>query len=275
MADWLRLGSRSRTPNSSRPPSAASESAPPRESRESRESYSNPSRRSTTRVSSYLSLTPEPLSASSDASLLVRDQDKVWYNPSLTQMVEALQVTLMTRGTMEPIPVEYNTYILHLIEGFANSEEKIRAADAAQKEARESLEQNLEQFRLVADDWVVRERQYKAEIKRLEVLISRTSQDGLEAVALARTNSVVDRSGPESKQFAFRLKHLSKRQAQGVFVGHRLLLLLVLLTRTRRPILVSVLAARPVESNSRSHIREQRSVGPEQAVGSGLVRPTR
>ncbi|KAJ8124845.1 hypothetical protein O1611_g8794 [Lasiodiplodia mahajangana] len=129
------------------------------------------------------------------ARLFVRSQDKVWYNPSLDQMVETLQTLLMTHGVLEPIPIEYNSYVLHLVDGFAKARENTRKAEAACQEARQSLEHNLDEFRQLANDWLERESQYRSEVKRLEVLLSKSSQGGLEVVTLARTNSIVDRSG--------------------------------------------------------------------------------
>ncbi|KAI2777279.1 hypothetical protein F4815DRAFT_502535 [Daldinia loculata] len=195
---WLRLGQRSRTPSIPRTPTSP-ERAP---------------RRAASNLSLASHSSHEPLTGSSSASLFIREQDKIWYNPSLDQMVEALQVVLMTQGALRPIPIEYNSYILHLIEGFANAQERIQTIDAAYTEARHSLEYHLEHFKAVADEWLERESQYKAEIKRLEVLLSRTSSDGLEAVALARTNSVVDRNGPQAKQFVSKLKRLSTQTVQ-------------------------------------------------------------
>ncbi|KAI0116800.1 hypothetical protein F4814DRAFT_439382 [Daldinia grandis] len=195
---WLRLGQRSRTPSIPRTPTSPE--------RVPRRAASNLS------LASYSS--HEPLTGSSGASLFIREQDKIWYNPSLDQMVEALQVVLMTQGALRPIPIEYNSYILHLIEGFANSQERIQTIDATYTEARHSLEYHLEHFKSVADEWLDRESQYKAEIKRLEILLSRTSSDGLEAVTLARTNSVVDRNGPQAKQFVSKLKRLSTQAIQ-------------------------------------------------------------
>ncbi|KAI1371481.1 hypothetical protein F4677DRAFT_307170 [Hypoxylon crocopeplum] len=204
MADfgWLRLGQHSRTPTTPLSPPSPGR-GPPRV----------PSHLS---LDSRTSIPPDLLTSRSDASasLLVREQDKIWYNPSLEQMVETLQVVIMTQGVLRPIPVDYNSYVLHLIEGFANSQERIRTADAAHGEAKYSLEHHLEHFKSVADEWLERENQYKAEIKRLEVLLSRTSRDGLEAVTLARTNSVVDRTGPQAKQFVSTLKRLSTITAQ-------------------------------------------------------------
>lgn len=124
-------------------------------------------------------------------------------------MVEALQVELMSHGAMQPVPVRFNAYILHLIEGFAHAQKRVRASNVAQAGAEQSLEKHLEHFKSVADEWLEREAQYKAEIKRLEVLLARASSDGLEAVTLARTNSVIDRNGPQAKQFVSELKRIS------------------------------------------------------------------
>ncbi|KAI1098546.1 hypothetical protein F4804DRAFT_121290 [Jackrogersella minutella] len=197
---WFRLGQRSATLSAPR-----SSTSPERDQ---------------SRVTSQMSLAsrssfpPRPLTGNSDASLYVREQDQIWYNPSLDQMVETLQVAIMTRGILQQIPTEYNSYILHLIEGFADAQERTRKVDTARAEAECSLEHHLEHFKLVADEWLERECQYKTEIKRLEVLLSRTSRDGLEAVTLARTNSVIDRSGPQAKQFVSKLKRLSTSNAQ-------------------------------------------------------------
>ncbi|KAI1345515.1 hypothetical protein F5Y01DRAFT_323237 [Xylaria sp. FL0043] len=207
---WLRLGQRARTPITplaAHPPECkathGSQSCEPRRPGSSRMSTRTP---------------PEPgLEAPSTdegtADFLVRDQDQVWYNPSLEQMVEALQVLLMTHGILEPIPIQYNTYVLHLVEGFAVAQRNTRKAESAYQEARRSLEQNLEQFRLVAEEWLERESQYRAEVKRLEVLLSKCSRSGLEAVALARTNSIVDRSSSKGAGFLLRLDELRKQHA--------------------------------------------------------------
>ncbi|KAI1133886.1 hypothetical protein F5Y05DRAFT_406901 [Hypoxylon sp. FL0543] len=203
MADfsWLRLGQRSRTPGAPR-------SAVPPES-----GPSNISRRLSQASRSSLSL--EPLEGNSNADMLVREHDKTWHNPSLEQMVEALQVKIMSQGALQPIPVEYNSYILHLIEGFAKAQKRIRALDDARAEAKYALDHHLHHFKSTADEWMEREREYKSEVKRLEVLLSRTSRDGLEAVTLARTNSVVDRNGPQATKFISKLKHLSNNAKQG------------------------------------------------------------
>ncbi|KAI1073675.1 hypothetical protein F5B20DRAFT_496550 [Whalleya microplaca] len=218
MADlsWLLSGRRSRTPTTPRSP-ATSERDTHREPQVEDHRRSDPSRvPSHLSFDTHASFPPEPPTAGSDAGLFVREQDKVWFNPSIDQMIETLQVFIMTRGTLQSLPIAYNGYVQHLIEAFAGSQRKIRAADAAYAEAKQSLEKHVEHFKSVADEWLEREGQYKAEIKRLEVLLSKTSHSGLEAVTLARTNSIVDRT--EAKRFVAKLKHLSTTSTKGLSI---------------------------------------------------------
>ncbi|KAJ2981572.1 hypothetical protein NUW58_g6657 [Xylaria curta] len=104
----------------------------------------------------------------------------------------------MTHDVLEPIPVEYNSNIIHLIEGYAKAQKTIQEVEAAKQELKQSLERNLEQCQLVVDDCLQRESQYQAEVKRLEFLLFRNRRRGPEAVALAKTDSFVDSSNFES-----------------------------------------------------------------------------
>lgn len=139
-------------------------------------------------------------------TMLVKNQDKVWHNPSLDQMIEALQVVMMTNGPLAPIPVEYNAYILHLIEGFNGIQQKLGVSNSACDEVRSTHDKLSVDFEAVTDEWARREARYKTEIRRLEVLLARTSYDGLETVTLARANSIVDREEPNPTQFISRLR---------------------------------------------------------------------
>lgn len=151
-------------------------------------------------------MSPEPLTPSSNSTLLVKAQDRVWHNPSLCQMVEALQVTILTHGVLSPIPVQYNSYVLHLIEGFDNIQEKLDVANTALAEIRLDRDHALEDVKKIAEEWSSREAQFKKEVKRLEVLLAKTSSDGLETVTLARTDSAVDRGMPDPLEFVSRLQ---------------------------------------------------------------------
>ncbi|KAK3373742.1 hypothetical protein B0T24DRAFT_488512, partial [Lasiosphaeria ovina] len=107
----------------------------------------------------------------------------------------------------------YNSYVLALLEGFAQTTRQLRNVQSDLDELKDLRKKELEQFRSISEDWMRREGEYKAEIKRLELTLAKESKDGVLSVALARQESVVDRS--ESKRFQARLKRMSISQEHG------------------------------------------------------------
>ncbi|KAK0728237.1 hypothetical protein B0T26DRAFT_164672 [Lasiosphaeria miniovina] len=137
--------------------------------------------------------------------------EDTWHNPNIMQMVETLQAAMMSkRDSLAPIPIMYNSYVLALLEGFAQTTRQLRNAQSDLDELKDLRKKELEQFRSISEDWMRREGEYKAEIKRLELTLAKESKDGVLSVALARQESVVDRS--ESKRFQARLKRMSISQ---------------------------------------------------------------
>lgn len=106
-----------------------------------------------------------------------------------------------------------------LIEGFARATRQLRDRDERLAELRDLREKELEQFRGLSEEWMQREEGYKAEIKRLELVLARESRDGVASVALARQESLVDRTG--SKKFRARVGRISNSLEQGMFGGPR------------------------------------------------------
>ena len=100
-----------------------------------------------------------------------------------------------------------------LIEGFANRDRQLQQAQRELSELKVLRERELEQFRGISEEWIQREDGYKAEIRRLELVLAHESPDGVASVALARHGSLVDRSG--TKRFQARLKRLSNSQGDG------------------------------------------------------------
>lgn len=76
-------------------------------------------------------------------------------------------------------------------------------------------EKELEQFRAISEEWIQRESNYKAEIKRLELILAEESKDGVASVTLARHNTLVNRS--ESKRFEDKVKTVIHLASQGTY----------------------------------------------------------
>ncbi|KAL2136788.1 hypothetical protein VTI74DRAFT_1440 [Chaetomium olivicolor] len=141
-----------------------------------------------------------------------REKASAWYNPTALQMAETLTAVLGGGRAQEGLPVAYNSCILVLIEGFYKLTAKLRDTEEELGELKVLRELELEQFRSMTEEWMETSKNYKAEVKRLELALANESKDGTARVALARHGSLVDRAG--SKRFHARLQALNNKQAQ-------------------------------------------------------------
>lgn len=127
------------------------------------------------------------------------EPNQIWYSPSMEQVLEALCVGVMAaKSSNQPLDPKFNAYISYLIEDYGRLRKRLENLE--QDSAAESLRREMEQ-KVKAD--VVAELSaqvatHKAEIKRLELLIHKSSgdgSDGMEAVMVARSGSLLRRSG--------------------------------------------------------------------------------
>ena len=178
------------------------------------------------RMSSYLTLgsaarAPTPPMWDAEKSQhynvenLIRESDKTWHNPSLIQMVETVGCSLMANGIHTPIPRELNTYVASMIEQFRILDHRDKVLRGNVKNLKHARENDRKEFKAASDDWKQRELDFKAEIKRLELVIMETNPGkGLEKVLLNRRRSVVNRN--DTKRFSARLDKLSSGETEGM-----------------------------------------------------------
>lgn len=147
-----------------------------------------------------------------------RDQDKysfynpddlTWHNPSLRQMVETVLCTMMQNGSSAPIPRHLNGWIAGILEEASHQMRQLEYLRGQIEELKATREQEVIEFAKVTEEWSQREKGFKAEINRLEHIISDTQQ-GAESVMLARAGSVVDRN--DSRAFRAKLNRLSRSE---------------------------------------------------------------
>lgn len=96
----------------------------------------------------------------------------------------------MTQGTMDPVPVQYNSCILHVLEAYHDMRMQLSAKEEAMNVLKQSHMKDITDFEELAMGWHEKEKQYQAEVKRLEVMLSKTG-GGMESVSLARSNSTI------------------------------------------------------------------------------------
>ncbi|KAK1851764.1 hypothetical protein CCHR01_05651 [Colletotrichum chrysophilum] len=125
---------------------------------------------------------------------------------SLEQMINTLHHVMMTKPVLGPVPIENNSCILHLLEGYRELQEQLRVTEKALAEEKETKERSLEEFAKVSSEWEKKETDFRAEIKRMELVLADIAPDGVGAVALARSGSIVDRSSRSSRLFKARVE---------------------------------------------------------------------
>lgn len=106
-------------------------------------------------------------------------------------MVEALRVAMMTQPAHEALDPTYNGCILHLIEDYSHLQVTLSGMKQQLIQAREDLQRENHDVANLTADWAVQEARYKAEVKRLELIIHRQSGNSLEAVMMARSGSLL------------------------------------------------------------------------------------
>ncbi len=105
-------------------------------------------------------------------------------------MAEMLKVVMMNQSSVTPVPVEYNSCILHVLEAYQEQRLELRNRDNTIGELKETHSKDIRDFEMLASQWELKEHGYKTEMKKLEVLLSQT-EGGLEKVTLARSKSMV------------------------------------------------------------------------------------
>ncbi|CRK25762.1 hypothetical protein BN1723_006657 [Verticillium longisporum] len=140
---------------------------------------------------------------------IVDDRAHVWHHPTLDQTVDVLYTIMMTKSVSTPLPVEFDPHVRHLLEGFSGLQTSLHETQQLLDEETETKRRSLDEFTTMSIDWGKKESDYKAEIRRLELLLARASPEGVAAVVLARSGSVVDRSLVESRRFKARIRDLT------------------------------------------------------------------
>ncbi|KAL7922077.1 hypothetical protein ACQKWADRAFT_104662 [Trichoderma austrokoningii] len=148
-----------------------------------------------------LRIIPRPLAGFNQSSadfasdLLVREADRLQNNPSVDEMANTLRSIIMVAPTPPVLDPQHTSYVLHLIEGYGKLQSKISAKEREIAQLKAKREEDKENGKMLSADWSAQEARYKAEVKRLELIIQHVSGKGVEAVALARSGSLIRRGG--------------------------------------------------------------------------------
>ncbi|KAI3541170.1 hypothetical protein CABS01_01451 [Colletotrichum abscissum] len=176
----------------------------------------SPSIKSDGSQSSCHRLSPSPAEPTEPADTAwYQERDETERALSLEQMINALHYTMMTKNVLDPVPREYNSYILHLLEGYWDLQERLRKTEQELAEEKETKLKSLEEFTKMSEEWESKEADFRAEIKRMELVLVDVTPAGVGAVVLARSGSLVDRSAKSSRLFKARVEKAKESPQKG------------------------------------------------------------
>lgn len=125
--------------------------------------------------------------------VVIRETDRLQIAPSVDEMADMLRTTIMVSPTPPILGPQYTSYVLHLIEGYNKLRNNLSKKETEVAQLQTVRQEDEERSQSLVSDWSAQEARYKAEIKRLEKIIYQISGNGVEAVALARSGSLVRR----------------------------------------------------------------------------------
>lgn len=173
--------------------------------------------RGTSRIGFFLG-PPTVLSPStlfpSPTTPIIPVPDHIYHKPSPDQMVETLKVVMMDQSSLDPVPAEYNSCILHVLEAYHDLQVQLQNKDEEIGLLKKSHAKDIDDFYEMAKGWTLKESDYQKEVKRLEVLLSNT-EGGMESVSIARTHSLVHGSERASYGISKVISSIKERNANG------------------------------------------------------------
>jgi hypothetical protein len=99
--------------------------------------------------------------------LLVKEADRVWKEPSIDRITDALFAAIMSSPAPKPLAPEYNSSILHVLEAYRGLKKRLSDTEAQLAQETSSSQRQAESFEALASEWIAREAQYRAQIERM------------------------------------------------------------------------------------------------------------
>jgi len=86
-------------------------------------------------------------------------------------MAETLKVVMMNQRSTDPVPIAYNACILHVLEAYQDLSTELVKKENFLEDLKLSHTKDIHDFEALATQWEMKERDYKTEMKKLEVLL--------------------------------------------------------------------------------------------------------
>lgn len=119
-----------------------------------------------------------------------RESDRTWHSPNVVQMMETVSCAIMVNGISEPIPRHLNASIISMVEEFRIQLGKLKKLQAEITELQDARQADAKEHMQMTREWEQREMSFRADIERLENIVSLT-QDDTQFVTTAPRESLV------------------------------------------------------------------------------------
>lgn len=147
-------------------------------------------------------------------------------SPEADHLIEAIMCRLLA-DPYRSLDTRFNGMLMQVFESYRNiNDEKLLLLSEIQQEAGR-LQATEHALRRAKEEWDQERRDYKAEVKRLELLLAKGSKHGLAEVTLARQDSVLRRgkqrnpSGDETLETIFEFLEKTKRYEDRAWSSQR------------------------------------------------------
>lgn len=177
--------------------------------------------RATSRVGSRMgfflgspSVPAAPTFRTAPAAPAIQTPDILYHKPSPDQMVETIKVVMMNQNSLDPVPIQYNSCILHALEAYYDLQVQLQRKTEELESLKKRHDRDIDDFDEMTKGWSMRENDYQQEVKRLEVLLANT-EGGMEAVSIARSHSLVHGSRKVSDNISRGIGTIKDRNEQG------------------------------------------------------------
>lgn len=144
--------------------------------------------------------------STSDSYHLLPEPHQKWNSPDIGQLVESLQVLMMTRGSFKTIPAQYNSTLLQILESYGQHKADCTKAQKAYEEA--FLDIESKEVR-----WQEREEDYRLKIKKLEASLA-SEQHELDIVSHIPSRQTLQTEGPSLKELPIQERMPAGRSKQ-------------------------------------------------------------
>ncbi|KAK4496912.1 hypothetical protein PRZ48_011361 [Zasmidium cellare] len=144
-------------------------------------------------------------------------------NPNTEDDMDSVMRVLMAEPHVR-LDARHNSSILRVFESYRNMKDEKEELEQKVQESNEAMESVISKFNMAQKDWEDKKQDYKDEIKRLEVLLAKSSKRGLAEVTLARQGSKLRNhklSDGDQKETIFEFLEKTNRSSGRFFDNQR------------------------------------------------------